>query len=244
MNELAAALRAHASSLAADCTSRSFADPFWDARFGPRGRRYTEEDARHHLDYLATSLESADPSLLAHYARWLRSVLVTRGMCSLHLVRNLETVSDVVTTSVVADAATADQRTAIREALLGAGRALRYESEPAASAEALTTAVLTRATSWTGVPHWSAWTDALGSSTDLAHHWSYLTDAIALQRPTLYSAHIAWLVRAGAERGLPRAWPDAALASLEKLLIEVEAPQATADSVRAVIREAQVRGAS
>ena len=48
--ELASQLEAQADALARHSIAAMYADPFWDARFGARGRRFAEEDGVHHVD--------------------------------------------------------------------------------------------------------------------------------------------------------------------------------------------------
>ncbi len=102
-------------------------DPFWAARFGDRGRRYADEDSGHHLRYLAESLRSGDPTTFERYARWLRQLLVPRGMCTLHVVETFERIGAALA-DLVPEAA-APSRT-----VLAAGvAALAYEAGPAAT---------------------------------------------------------------------------------------------------------------
>ena len=76
-----------------------YRDPFWMERFGPRGRRHADEDSDFHLQYLRRALAAGDPAVLVRYARWLREVLVTRGMCSSHLGENFRRLSDAIAAS-------------------------------------------------------------------------------------------------------------------------------------------------
>src|SRR5262245_56511924 len=65
-----------------------YTDGFWKARFGDRGRRFADEDGVRHSQYLAEAIETGDRAPFATYARWLRTVLTTRGMCTLHIHDN------------------------------------------------------------------------------------------------------------------------------------------------------------
>ena len=82
--------------IAAEAMHRMYQDPFWDARFGERGRKFAVQDGLHHLNYLEAALTADDTGVLIKYAQWLRSVLVPRGMCSLHLVENLARIGEVL----------------------------------------------------------------------------------------------------------------------------------------------------
>lgn len=67
-----------------------YADPFWEARFGARGRHHASADGDFHIRYIVAALENNDPASFATYARWLRDLLVARGMCTWHLTETLE----------------------------------------------------------------------------------------------------------------------------------------------------------
>jgi hypothetical protein len=62
-----------------------YQNPFWDARFGERGRIHTRRDTNFHLNYLISALELHNPASLVTYYHWLQGLLVYRGMCTLHL---------------------------------------------------------------------------------------------------------------------------------------------------------------
>ena len=82
------ALKTHAGELSQRVLDRMYENPFWMQRYGARGRRFADEDSLHHIRYLEQALAEEQPALFERYARWLRSVLVSRGMCSEHLAEN------------------------------------------------------------------------------------------------------------------------------------------------------------
>src|SRR4051812_15173560 len=94
--QLAERIERLGDSFARRALSIMYANPFWDDRFGERGRRFAEEDGRHHVSYLCEALRQGDPRVMVRYARWLQSVLTTRGMCSAHLDENLERIGGVI----------------------------------------------------------------------------------------------------------------------------------------------------
>jgi hypothetical protein len=103
--EIQAALRA-----ADDCW-RKF--PYFEARYGERGRRFARSDAA----WLAT-LPRYEPEQILKQARWLGRVLAGRGMPTLLLEDQLESLAAELT------AANPGERPA-HEKLLGAAAALR-----------------------------------------------------------------------------------------------------------------------
>lgn len=122
---LAERIAAAAPAIARSTTDAMYRDPFWDARFGSRGRARAVEDAAFHLQYLVTSLRADDPNIFVEYAHWLRDLLVPRGMCSLHVARHFEEVGHALQSALGEDAGPA-------VAILDRGtRALQYPSGPA-----------------------------------------------------------------------------------------------------------------
>jgi hypothetical protein len=85
---LADDLEALTPALSRRCTDAMYADPFWHARFGQRGRHHADEDSAYHVRYLCSALRAEDPEIFRRYAAWLRGVLASRGMCSWHLAES------------------------------------------------------------------------------------------------------------------------------------------------------------
>jgi hypothetical protein len=111
------------------------------------------------------------------YARWLRSVLTSRGMCSRHLSQSFEAVADAIRSELPnADAAFTQLRAACD--------ALRYESGPERELEEMSDA-LARALETVAVPR----KDGHGVH-DVLCHLSYAADAIHLRRPQLFAEHV------------------------------------------------------
>jgi hypothetical protein len=72
---LADQLQARADALVAHALQAMYTNPFWEERFGERGRQFARADNHHHLSYLALALRVGSPEPLARYARWLQEVL-------------------------------------------------------------------------------------------------------------------------------------------------------------------------
>lgn len=142
-----------------------YADPFWAARYGDRGRRHTRNDGDFHIKYLTEALVADDAAVFAHYARWLRELLVARGMCSRQLAENFTRLATAIDAEPWAERARA---VAILHA--GAG-ALRHTTGAAADLEAL-----------------RARTDDAATDTQL----SYLADALAFEQPSWFGAYTAF----------------------------------------------------
>lgn len=86
--DVAARLEKNAVVLSQRCTQAMYADPFWQLRFGDRGRQHAEADSAYHVKYVAAALREGDMAVFKNYALWLRGVLTARGMCSLHLAES------------------------------------------------------------------------------------------------------------------------------------------------------------
>jgi methanogenic corrinoid protein MtbC1 len=94
---LAEAIDAHAERVAARITERQFADdPTLAVRFGERGRRKCTEDARRHLEYLASAARADSNTLFADYAGWAKILLARLGLSDEDLARNLTLLRDVI----------------------------------------------------------------------------------------------------------------------------------------------------
>jgi hypothetical protein len=90
VSEIEAQLRHAEPRLTARVVHEMYGNPFWQARFGERGRDRSGKDGGYHLTYVIEALAAGDPRSFVEYARWLREVLVSRGMCSFHLIDNFE----------------------------------------------------------------------------------------------------------------------------------------------------------
>ncbi len=144
-----------------------YQDPFWAARFGERGRTHSRNDGDFHIKYLAEALESEDSSVFGSYARWLRELLVSRGMRSRHLADNF-----IKLAVAISSEAFAGHERAV--AILQAGAlALVYEGGEAGEIEALRARLGTSGTS--------------DHARD--HLLSYLADAAAYAQPSWFTAY-------------------------------------------------------
>lgn len=121
MDALVRCLELKSPELSRRVVAEMYEDPFWQERFGERGRRYAEQDGQYHVSYLVSALALSNPDILTGYARWLQSLLVSRGMCSRHIAENFERLARAIAIEVP------DAEPAI--AMLHAAReALRYDA--------------------------------------------------------------------------------------------------------------------
>jgi len=151
--------------LSARVLAEMYADPFWAARFGERGRHHARNDGELHLKYLAEALDSNSVTVFSSYAHWLRELLVSRGMCSRHLAENFTLLADAIEAEPWSDRARAI------EILRAGADSLRYTTGPAAALEAL-----------------RAVTPDPPADTLL----SYLADALAFDQPGWFAGYIAF----------------------------------------------------
>lgn len=188
MNELLQRLQSDGPALSQRVLEEMYRDPFWGERFGTKGRRHADEDSDFHLRYLARALAAGDPAVLVRYARWLREVLATRGMCTRHLDENFRRLGEAL-------AAQGWPATDLAVGFLNAAR---------------------NALVWTEGPAAALQRDADRLADDIAQGQleshardlvSYLLDAVALGRPDLFATHVAWMEAHLARHGVaPGAW--------------------------------------
>src|SRR5690242_53576 len=98
MTDLANQLENRGAALARRAIEEMYKNPFWQERFGRRGRQFAEQDGRYHVSYLVEALRFQTPDIFINYARWLQTVLTTRGMCSRHLAENFSRLADAIHT--------------------------------------------------------------------------------------------------------------------------------------------------
>ena len=165
--------------IASEAMRRMYEDPFWDARWGERGRKVALQDGLHHLSYLDAALTANDAGVLIKYAQWLRSVLVPRGVCSLHLAENLARIGEVVAERGL------DSDGRARKFLAEACAGLRY-------AEGFDEAKVAREAAL-ALP---------AGSHELCVLTSYLGDALASNDPEQFQLYLAWARPWYAQRGL------------------------------------------
>jgi DNA-binding phage protein len=211
METLLQELEANKTLLARGALDAMYAHPFWLERFGERGRRFADQDSEYHLSYLAQALRASDPAVLTHYARWLQSLLVSRGMCTLHIAENFQQLGQGLQRALA-------DRAAPALALLEAARdALRYDAGPARELQECAEQLVRAARGQLG-PEPELPSLPQRPHDELAYFVSYLADALAQRRPELLQQHVLWsqtfLVRHGQARG----WLARALSVLREQL--------------------------
>jgi hypothetical protein len=204
-------LAERASRLSARVIADMYRNPFWEERFGARGRKFADEDGQHHVSYLSAALAAGDPGVLSRYATWLRTVLVSRGMCTRHLADNYERLAIAIGDEV------ADGKENAIAYLRAAVVALAYPSGPEAALQAPELPAKVAARLQASHHEWSAATLAR-SGDDFAHHvsylLSYLADAVAAARPELFIGHVTFIGGFLERRGVPRRRLDEGLAAI------------------------------
>ena len=211
MTDLVSTLERHADALARRPIDEMYAsDPFWERRFGARGRRYADQDGNHHVTYLVESLRERDPARLERYALWLRSVLVSRGMCTRHVLENLARLDAAIGLLALGDGHRASRH------LQAAQAALSYGAAPAGRLQALSESLaddaLAALEAYLPAPRTPAdLPDARRELVDLV--W-FLADALAADRDAIFATHAGWLAENARDRGAGEAYGDALLGAL------------------------------
>lgn len=191
MDTLVQRLETQGLQISARVIAEMYENPFWNERFGERGRRHADQDGDYHLSYLIQALVAKDVAVITGYARWLQSVLTTRGMCTRHLADNFERLERAIGQEIE-DAAPAT------EYLRQARAALHYDGGPGRELQDLADVVTDAAVDalYGRHPDWLArWGEAGQRSCreDIQCHLSYLSDALAQGRPALFVAYTAWI---------------------------------------------------
>ena len=232
-DDVLAALEAATPAIVEDVLEATYRDPFWMARFGKRGREFTASDNRHHLDTLASAVVFGEAAM-TDYARWLQGLLTTRGMCTLHIQENLETLVASVERRLPAWHAD------VCRPLLRAGiRALRYDGAAGVLVDLLGT-VLTR------FHEREARKEAAPSPAPLRHalqyYVSFLADAQAREAPDQLLAYLRWSAAFLGEGGIERRQVEEALGTLAAILEELPGLTAAARLLHQVLEQFRSEG--
>jgi hypothetical protein len=228
MEPLSRQIEARASRLAPASVEWMYQDPFWEARYGAeRARRFGGEDAQFHVRYLVQALTEQRPSVLEGYATWLRTLLVSRGMCTLHLDQNFAGLQE----ALAAEGFGADSPA---QAYVQAARAaLRYPHGPARGVQDQAQELAHRAAQTLRAEVPASLHPRLEQ--ELLLHLSYLADALAGQ-PELFARHVDWYKGFWPRRGLGELSFDRLLKALEAAL---SSSLAHPDEIKAVLAAAR-----
>jgi hypothetical protein len=206
VNDLARRLEQSANALSSRVVKEMYQDRFWLERFGQRGLEHSQQDGRFHVSYLVQALTASDPGVLTRYARWLRSLLTTRGMCTLHLAENFERLARATQEQVF------DSAPAV-EYLRAAGAALLDDAGPARELQLVSERVATICAGEDAPPSSVGAMSSRNARVELLHLLSYLADALSLGRTEHFLAHVSWLrgflQREGMSDGQLEAWLEA-----------------------------------
>ncbi len=216
---LASELERRVPPLSRRVIEEMYQNPFWRERFGDRGRERAGEDGDFHVRYLAEAVRAGSPAVMVNYARWLRTLLVARGMCTRHLADNFARLA----AAVAADASLPGRTVAV-DLLIDAETALLYEeAEPRALQDhASQLAAEVVASLRDSHPDWyvhqrGAWSRCLD---DVLYHLSYLADALAAGRADLLTDYLKFIAGFLTKRGVPVEHLDETLKSLQASLAE------------------------
>jgi hypothetical protein len=212
--ELADRLQAHAESLADGVVAEMYAaTPFWDERYGERGRRFAHEDNLHHVRYLSHALRSGSPAALLRYARWLQSILTTRGMCSRHIADNFARLGAAIQAAGVPQAAPA------LDYLAAAVDALTYPDGPARAVQHAAEQMTRRATELLETRQAASDPPGVAVADDLSDYTAYLADALALGQRDLFVRHVEWMAGFHPRHGKPPTYLPDLLGCLSDALV-------------------------
>lgn len=226
MSTLVERLQAKAPELGQRAIAEMYQNPFWLERFGARGRDFAEQDGQFHVSYLLQALVASDPGVLVSYARWLQTLLVSRGLCSRHIAENFERLERAIGADIPDAEPAARYLQAAREALIyesGFAGELQRLAEPLADTalDALASRHPTwfaAASSYSSLASFEAISQAERARcrNDVLDHISYLADAIHTDRPELFANHVRWMRGFLARRHAPWARVEETLFALDE----------------------------
>ncbi|AFE07759.1 hypothetical protein COCOR_07812 [Corallococcus coralloides DSM 2259] len=195
MSHVSLQVEARTAPIASASVQALYEDPFWAARYGiQRARRFGDEDAVFHVRYLVQALDASRPAILEDYARWLRTLLVTRGMCSLHLDQHFDGLARALQAEGFGPGSL--PHTYVQSAR----QALHYQEGPAHAVESDAAAIISAVVRRTEGPLPTGSRPRLEQEVRL--QLSYLSDALALERADLWDAHLQWYAGFWPQRGL------------------------------------------
>ena len=103
-HQAAAEIRDRIDDLAGHVTDRQFQlHPEMAARYGADGRARCIEDARFHLSFLATTVETGVDAIFTEYVAWAKTVLATRKVPADDLQGGLAIIADVLRSRLKSD---------------------------------------------------------------------------------------------------------------------------------------------
>ena len=216
MNALLELISTEGPKLSQRVLERQYLDPFWNERFGERGRGHADEDSDFHLKYLRRAIAANDPAVMVRYAQWLREVLATRGMCTRHLAENFHLLAAEIEAQRWEQGGQAVAYLRVAETALeypsGAARALQQgEASLASEIERRF-----RESHPEAPPRLARKTSDFRD--DIANLLSYVADALAFGSPTTLAAHAGWLQEHLVRHGLGPGQLDALLETFEEVL--------------------------
>ena len=178
-SQLADWLLANSDALVARSVGYMPRDAFWALRYAERAKRFANEDGAFHVRYLADAVRAHSQTVMSEYAKWLRDLLVPRGMCTLHLAEHLEYLARALEAEPEATPAIAYLR--------GAIEALQYDGTAAAIQSRARECEQTHPG-----PRPPGFHEARNSAWETQYLCHYVADAMQRSDPSLLKAHVEW----------------------------------------------------
>jgi hypothetical protein len=185
------------------------ADPYWQARYGPRGRALAEQDVQYHLDNLTRAVRFELPTSPTHHYRWLQNVLLHRGLCTYHLEWTLDTLSRLLQDLLP------EQYPTLQPYLQAGYAGIAYTQDECLALWPLRSAILAAVIEalleeFTPRPdRLAAWVAA--RQAEMLLTFSYLLDAVERNQPALFLEHVTWMRRYLPSQGISDAILHSAL---------------------------------
>ena len=188
-SQLADWLLANSDAIVAKSLGYMPRDAFWALRYAERAKRFANEDGAFHVRYLADAVRAHSQTVMSEYAKWLRDLLVPRGMCTLHLGEHLEYLARALESESDAAPSIAYLR--------GAIEALNYGDSTAG-------AIQSRARDCEQAqpgPRPPRFEEPRNSAWETQYLCHYVADALHRSDPALLRAHVEWARQSFAAHG-------------------------------------------
>lgn len=164
-----------------------YRNPFWEDRYGETGIAFISRDLDQHLDYLLTAVRLRSPEYLTEYFRWVRHIIILRGMCTRHLEQVLDSLTSHLNTLL-----SAEQFNAVSPFLEAAREAILYTNYACRTLASAVDPIAVKVAAQIYSDDEQLARREL-CRRDVLLHLSYLMDAVEKANPEIFYGHVEWL---------------------------------------------------
>jgi|GEM_PF-2568204 len=163
--------------------------PYWGVRYGERGRSSCAIDTYYNIAYIADALESDNTKGILIHTKWMRTFLVSRGMCTEYYADALRILIEAIVNSIPSQFH-AELR-ALEDALMN-NLAYNHPFETLLKASWDATQDTIVARTYDTNPLLSGRLSRHDYLSDIHYKLSYLMDSVCLNNPSIFNKFIEW----------------------------------------------------